>query len=170
MLTYEQIKAIENALGVEAARPVVEAIQSTDQRVLASLMAEIATKADIEKLRGEFREAISGVRTESAGLRGEFREAISGMHTESAELRGELREAISGIHTESAALRGEFREAISGVRTESAGLRGEMREEVTSLRGDIKRLDLQMKLLIGLAVLAIAMFSPNLAALVRLAK
>ncbi len=92
------------------------------------------------------------------------------MHTESAELRGELREAISGIHTESAALRGEFREAISGVRTESAGLRGEMREEVTSLRGDIKRLDLQMKLLIGLAVLAIAMFSPNLAALVRLAK
>ncbi len=152
MLTYEQIKAIENALGVEAARPVVEAIQSTDQRVLASLMAEIATKADIEKLRGEFREAISGVRTESAGLRGELREAISGLRTESAELRGELGEAIAGLHTE------------------SAGLRGEMREEVASLRGDIKRLDLQMKLLIGLAVLAIAMFSPNLAALVRLVK
>ncbi|WP_300156854.1 hypothetical protein [Solidesulfovibrio sp.] len=98
MLTYEQIKAIENALGVDAAKPVVEAIQSTDQRVLSSLLAEIATKADLEKLRGETR------------------------------------------------------------------------EEIASLRGDIKRLDLQMKLLIALAVLAIAMFSPNLAALVRLAK
>ena len=37
-------------------------------------------------------------------------------------------------------------------------------------RGDVKRLDLQLKLLIALAVLAIAMFSPNFAALVRLAK
>lgn len=98
MLTYEQIKAIENALGADAAKPVVEAIQSKDQRVLSSLLAEIATKADLEKLRGE------------------------------------------------------------------------MREENASMRGDVKRLDLQLKLLIALAVLAIAMFSPNFAALVRLAK
>ena len=98
MLTYEQIQAIENALGADAAKPVVEAIQSTDQRVLSSLLAEIATKADLEKLRGE------------------------------------------------------------------------MREENASMRGDVKRLDLQLKLLIALAVLAIAMFSPNFAALVRLAK
>ncbi len=116
MLTYEQIKAIETALGPEAAKPVVEAIQSTDSRVMLSLMAEIATKADLEKLRGETRE-------------------------EQAKLREEM-----------------------------AALRGELHTEVTAVRGDIKRLDLQMKLLIGLAILAIAMFSPNLAALVKFAK
>ncbi|MEA4854917.1 hypothetical protein [Solidesulfovibrio sp.] len=65
MLTFEQIKAIENALGPDAARPVVEAIQTTDSRVMSSLLAEVATKADFAVLRGEFRE-------EQAKLRGEM--------------------------------------------------------------------------------------------------
>ncbi|MEA4858514.1 MAG: hypothetical protein AAGU21_10785 [Solidesulfovibrio sp.] len=50
MLTFEQIKAIENALGPEAAKPVVEAIQTTDSRVMGSLLAEVATKADVANL------------------------------------------------------------------------------------------------------------------------
>lgn len=94
MLTFEQTKAIERALGTEAAVPIIEAIQSTDTRVMASLLAEVATKADVEKVR----------------------------------------------------------------------------VEIADVRGDVKRLDLQIKLLIALAVLAVAMFSPNLAALLKLAK
>lgn len=50
MRTFEQIKAIENALGPEAAKPVVEAIQTTDSRVMGSLLAEVATKADVANL------------------------------------------------------------------------------------------------------------------------
>jgi len=49
-------------------------------------------------------------------------------------------------------------------------LRGESREEFANVRGDIKRLEMQIRLLIILALIAIAMFSPNLAALVKLAK
>jgi len=35
-----------------------------------------------------------------------------------------------------------------------------VRVEIAEVRGDVKRLDLQTKLLIGLAVVAIGMFSP----------
>ena len=120
MLTFEQIKAIENALGPDKAKPIVEAIQTTDTRVMTSLLAEVATKEDIAKLRGEMRE-------------------------ENAKLRAETRE-------------------------ENVKLRAEMREEIANLRGDFKRLEVMIKVLIGLAIMAIACFSPNLAALVRLAK
>ncbi len=105
MLTFEQIKAIEAALGPEAAKPVVEAIQTTDQRVMTSLLAEVATKADLQ-----------------------------------------------------------------AVKTDMAKLEGRMDAGFSEIRGDIKRLEMQIRLLLILAVLAIAMFSPNLAALLKLAR
>ncbi len=52
-LLFDQSKAIEKALGEEAAKPVIEAFQTSDQRVMTALLAEVATKADVERLRGE---------------------------------------------------------------------------------------------------------------------
>lgn len=52
-LLFDQSKAIEKALGEEAAKPIIEAFQASDQRVMSALLAEIATKADVERLRGE---------------------------------------------------------------------------------------------------------------------
>lgn len=52
-LLFDQSKAIEKALGEEAAKPVIEAFQTSDQRVMPALLAEVATKADVERLRGE---------------------------------------------------------------------------------------------------------------------
>ena len=52
-LLFDQSKAIEKALGEEAAKPVIEAFQTSDQRIMSALLAEIATKADVERLRGE---------------------------------------------------------------------------------------------------------------------
>uniref|UniRef100_I2Q361 Uncharacterized protein n=1 Tax=Desulfovibrio sp. U5L TaxID=596152 RepID=I2Q361_9BACT len=52
-LLFDQSKAIEKALGEEAAKPVIEAFQTSDQRVMAALLAEVATKADLERLRGD---------------------------------------------------------------------------------------------------------------------
>lgn len=156
MLTYEQIKAIEAALGADAARPVVEAIQSTDTRVLASLMAELATKADHERLRGDTRTAIESLRAEMRQLHGETKAEIKQLRGEMLQLHGETKAEIEQ-------LRGETKAEIEQ-------LRGETRAEFAVMRGEFKKLDLQIKLLIALAVLAIAMFSPNLAALVRLVK
>lgn len=52
-LLFDQSKAIERALGEEAAKPVIEAFQSSDAHVMSALLAEVATKADVERLRGE---------------------------------------------------------------------------------------------------------------------
>lgn len=97
MLTFEQIKAIETALGPEAAKPVVEAFASTDQRVFSAILTELATKADYAELRG----------------------MVSGMAT---------------------------------------------KEDLAKLRGDMEtrfaRLEVLVKVLIGLTALAVAFFSP----------
>ncbi len=164
MLTFEQIKAIEAALGPEAAKPVVEAISSTDTRVMASLMAEIATKEDMTKLRGEFKEELAHLKGELkedlANLKGEFKQDL-------AKFKGEMREELAG-------LKGDFKEELTRFKgeykEEIATLRGETREDSAHIRGDIKRLEMQIRLLLILAVLAIAMFSPNLAALLKLAR
>ena len=102
MLTFEQIRAIEVALGPEAARPVVEAFQTTDSRVMTSLLAEVATKADLAQMEGRM----------DSGL---------------AHLEGRVDARLA-------------------------------------------RLEVMVKVLIGLALVAITMFSPNLAELIRLAK
>jgi len=47
---------------------------------------------------------------------------------------------------------------------------GDVRTDIAKLDGKIDKLAMQVKLLIILALIAIAMFSPNLAALVKMAK
>ncbi len=104
-LLFDQSKAIEKALGEEAARPIIEAINSVDARTLADLRAEVATKADLATLEGTTKAELAAVRT-----------------------------------------------------------------DIARLDGKIDKLALQVKLLIVLALVAIAMFSPNLAALLKLAR
>ncbi len=56
MLSSEQIRAIEGALGAGKAGPILEAFQTSDARVVSALLAEVATKADLANLRAEFKE------------------------------------------------------------------------------------------------------------------
>lgn len=53
MLTYEQSKAIENALGADKAAPILEALQASDQRVMSALLAEVATKEDLAIMKAD---------------------------------------------------------------------------------------------------------------------
>ena len=102
MLLYEQVKAIEKALGPQAAPPIIEVLQDMWNRVKDELFAELATKKDLAELRGE------------------------------------------------------------------------MRMEMEKLRGDFNarmgRMEVMMKVLIGLTVIAIALFSPAVAEIIRLLK
>ena len=113
MLSYEQVKAIENALGPQAAPPIIEVIENIGGRVKSDLSGELATKKDIERLRGE-------VNTNIGQLRGEVR-------TDIEQLRGELNTRMG-------------------------------------------RMEVMMKVLIGLAIIAIALFSPAVAEIIRLLK
>jgi len=49
-LLFDQSKAIEKAIGEDAAKPIIEAFQSTDKRVIDALLGEVATKADLAQL------------------------------------------------------------------------------------------------------------------------
>jgi len=145
MLTFEQIKAMEAAIGQEAAKPFIEAFQTADARVMTSLLAEVATKTDIAKLEGT--------------MRSEFAKLEGMMKSEIARVEGVGRTDAAALKADMAKLEGALKADMEKVRV-----------EISDVRGDVKRLDLQIKLLIGLAILAIAMFSPNLAALLKLAK
>lgn len=48
MLTFDQIKAIENALGTDKAGPVIQALESVEERVKASMVHELVTKDHLD--------------------------------------------------------------------------------------------------------------------------
>jgi len=98
MLTYQQAKDIEDALGPQQAGPLLAVLQDLDrkienqkQAVKADLLLELATKADI-----------AHVRTEIANLRTELKGDIAELRTEIAFLNGK-------IDTEVAKLAGELK-------------------------------------------------------------
>lgn len=69
MLLFDQTKALEKNLGEEAARVIVDAFARTETAIREQklavrneLAAELATKADLEELRGEMREGQASVR------------------------------------------------------------------------------------------------------------
>lgn len=63
-------------------------------------------------------------------------------------------------------------EAVIGAATKEdlAKVEGTVRADIARVEGQIKNLAMQVKLLIVLTLIAIAMFSPNLAALIKFAK
>ena len=91
MLTYQQAKDIEDALGPQQAGPLLAVLQDLDRKiedqknaVKADLLLELATKADI-----------ANVRTEIADLRTELKEDIANLRleikTDITRLDGELK-------------------------------------------------------------------------------
>lgn len=55
MLTFEQIKAIEAALGAEKAAPVIQVLETLEERVKTSLATELTTKRDLEAAKLDLR-------------------------------------------------------------------------------------------------------------------
>ena len=150
MLTYEQTKAMEAALGPEKAAPFIDAFQSSDARVMTALLAEVATKKDLAELCGVLK-------TDLAELRGEFKMDLAEFRGEFkmdlAELRGEFKKDL-------AELRGEVMQKIGAVQTDMASLELRLSERMAKLEGRFDRLEVLLKLLIGLTALAVAFFSP----------
>ena len=145
MLTYQQAKAVEEALGPQQAGPILELFQELDRRienqkaaVKAELLLELATRADIADLR-----------TETAELRAELK-------TEIAELRTELKTELAELRTE--------------LKTDIAHLRTEARTDSARLEVELKSIRLWMKLLVAVAILGITFFSPATIKLLEMLK
>jgi|GEM_PF-805511 len=152
MLTYQQAKDIEDALGPQQAAPLLAVLQDLDRKienqknaVKADLLLELATKADI-----------ANVRTEIADLRTELKGDI-------ADLRTELKGDIADLRTE---LKGD----IAGLRTEIAEVRSDLKIEIAKIQGEFKSIRLWMKLLVAIGILGMTFFSPTTVKLLEMLK
>jgi hypothetical protein len=154
MLSYEQISEIERSLGPQAP-PVISALQSLDRRideqrleVKRDLLVELATKADIEEVKGQIRAVALATKADIEELGGEIKAVAITSKADIEGLKGEIKR-----------LEGEIKGVSLSTKT-----------DIGELRGDIKRLEVFMKVLIGLAVIGMTFFSPVAAELIRILK
>ena len=61
MLTFDQIKAIENALGTDKAGPVIQALETVEERVKASMVQELVTKDHLDLRMAELETRIKAL-------------------------------------------------------------------------------------------------------------
>jgi len=87
--------------------------------LINAVIADVATKKDLNELRNELRGEISRVREE---LRGEI-----------SKVREELRGEIGGLRGETSKVREELRGEMNGLRGEI----GELRREINGLRREV---------------------------------
>lgn len=83
-----------------------------------------------------------------------------------ATLGGEIKRLEASTKADIATLGGEIRRFEGEIKR----LDGRIETEAAKLEGKFARLEVFMKVLIGLAILGMAMFSPNAAELIRLLK
>ena len=161
------------------------------------LLVELATKADINEIRGEMNTKLSELRgdmnTKLEGLRGEItavatelRGEITAFATEfrgeitavATELRGEITavaKQLSGeINSLNNKLSGEINSKNNKLRgdleKQIADLRGEMRTGFEMIRADISNLKIWFKMFTFSALIIVFMFSPNFITLLKYLK
>ncbi len=79
MLTCEQTKAIENAPGADKAGPVIQAFESLEERVKATMVYELATKADLAIVKADLELKLAELGTRVAESKGEVLRWVAGM-------------------------------------------------------------------------------------------
>lgn len=68
MLTFERIKAIEKALGREAAGPVIQALETIGDRARAEMASELATRRDLAETKLEIIKWAAGLLVAQAAV------------------------------------------------------------------------------------------------------
>jgi len=184
MLTYQQAKDIEDALGPQQAGPLLAVLQDLDrkienqkQAVKADLLLELATKADLADLRTEIVDLRQANKADIAGLEGSLKTDLARLEgkieTEIARLDGRitgLDGRITGldgkIETEIARLEGK----ITGLDGRITGLDGKIETEIAKIHGELKSIRLWMKLLVIIGILGMTFFSPTTVKLLEMLK
>ncbi len=141
---------------------LLRAIELSFSEIERELRGEIEEKKEVLKsaVYNELRNELATkefVRAENAILRDEIHQEISQLREEMNREISQLREEM---HQEINQLREEMYQEINQ-------LREEMYREVSSLRLDIRVLDFQMKVLIGLVILGMSLMNPTFIELMR---
>ena len=157
------------------------------------LSTELATKADIQELKGEMNELKSKTQAQIEELRSNTQAQIEELRTNTQiqieelkgniqaqieelsrstqvqieELKGEIKEFKAQIRAEVNELRGEIKEFKAQVQTQIEELKGHTQVQIEEIRGDLKTIKLMMKVLIGSIVIATTCYSPASIELVK---
>jgi hypothetical protein len=115
MLLFDDTKALEKALGTEAAAVIAHVYEKADDR----LRQEIASKADLDVLRADFETMRVSVKADMEASHNATNANIAMLRKDMEGLRGETRAEMS-------ALRKDF----EALRKDMEGMRHEMRIEL----------------------------------------
>jgi predicted nucleic acid-binding Zn-ribbon protein len=120
----------------DALRELSAAIASEPELRLAvinAVLADVATKQDLQQIRQELKGEMAQLRQE---MKGEMVQLRQEMKEEIAQLREELRGDITATKQDFQQLRRELREEISQLREEIGILRQHVDSEISQLRRD----------------------------------
>jgi aryl carrier-like protein len=173
---------------------IIQQVQKTMKvDIKKDLYMELATKADINELRGEMKADINELRGEmltgfekiTGEINSRYTELDGKIQTKHEELRGEMQTKHEALRGEIQVLRGEMQtkhEELRGeMQTKHEELRGEMQTKHEELRGemiagfemirsDINNLRTWFKVFAFSALLIVFMFSPNFVQLLKYVK
>ncbi len=97
----------------------------------AGVTGGVATKVDIEALRGDVSRDIEALRGDFKALRGDFKALRSDVSRDIEALRGDVSRDIE-------ALRGDVSRDIEALRGDFKALRGDVSRDIEALRGDVR--------------------------------
>ena len=144
MLPYEQIKNLEVSFGAQAA-PLINALEGMGNELRAEITKDMATKDDVANVQLEI-----------------------------AKLRGELKEDMARLEARLEVRLGAFEARLGAMETRFEGRFGAMEARFEGRFGAMEarfaRLEVLMKVLIGLSIIGMGLFSPNMAKIIELLK
>ena len=128
----------------------------------AFAIAEVATKADIERLaaanKADIREAqaatMAAIREAQAATMAAISEVKTATMAAIAEVKTALRESEHRQAAENVAMRSALRESEQRQIAENATMRAEMKAENTTMRAEAKALELRMTIKLGSLIAA----------------
>ncbi len=167
----ELIFKLEEKLGKEEAKEFVEVVEQAINELTIlrklelkdELTKELATKADIREVRAEIME----VRAEIDKVRAEFGSEIKEVRVEFGSEIKKLRVEIDKMRAELGSEIKEVRAEVDKVRAEIMEVRAELNARIDKLEARMDKLEFYVKLMIGLLLLAIALYSPVFAEIVK---
>ena len=83
MLTFDQMKSLESALGADKAGPVIQVLETVEERLRSGMSQELATKQDVDEVRQALKQDVDELRKEFVVTRAELMTEIEKTKSES---------------------------------------------------------------------------------------
>ncbi|WP_431257387.1 hypothetical protein ACQ86G_22465 [Roseateles chitinivorans] len=135
------VNPYESSTAERAARSDPELIARV--QAIETVLPTLATRAQLEQLRGEMKEGLGAVRVELKEEAGALRTEIGALRTETkAEiggLRAEMKDGFAAVNVTIGALRAEMKDGTAAVNETIGALRAEMKEGLGAGRAEMHK-------------------------------